>query len=148
MAAAGSSFIIFDTVASAAPVRFLQLTDDLTIPDTGRIRYRVLDLVPDTTVKVDIWLVNGVTDSVRIDSALTFIGSSAEASAVQGFFALPYYASSYTVKIKKTLTEQLYASVTAYPFAVRGIYSIIFSGLVTGSGASSPKLSVLHHHIP
>jgi len=69
MAAAGSSFIFFDTSTATAPVRIMQLTDDLSLPDTGTFKYRIINLVPDTGVKADIWLVNGVTDSVRLDSA-------------------------------------------------------------------------------
>jgi len=148
MAAAGSSFIFFDTSMATAPVRIMQLTDDLSLPDTGTFKYRIINLVPDTSVKTDIWLVNGVTDSVRLDSANTFIGSTAEAAAVQNFDTTTYRRAAYTVKFKKTGTEEIYASVAAYPFAAQGIYSIMFSGLLNGTGSTGFKLSVLHHHIP
>ncbi len=148
-AATGSSFIFFDTSATVtAPVRILQLTDDLTKPDTGRIKYRIINLVPDTTIKVDTWLVNGTADSARLDSSATFIGKNATADVVQGFSAQPYYASSYTIKVKKSGTETVYASINQYPFVLQNTYSIIFSGLLTGTGSTGFKLSVLHHHIP
>ncbi|HTE09878.1 MAG TPA: DUF4397 domain-containing protein [Chitinophagaceae bacterium] len=144
-ASAGSSFIFFDTSTVAAPVRILQLTDDLSLPDTGQLKYRVLNLVPDTSVKVDIWLVNGASDSMRLDSAGVFAGTAAVASSIQSFNALPFHGGNYTVKIKKTATEQVYIAVANYPFAIKGIYSIIFSGLLTGTGSTGFKLSVLHH---
>ncbi len=144
-AAAGSSFIVFDTSVIAAPARILQLTDDLTLPDTATLKYRLLKLVPDAGISVDIWLVNGVTDSVRLDTAGVFIGAAATADAVQSFNTVGFHGGNYTVKIKKTGTQQLYASLANYPFAVRGIYSFIFSGLPAGTGAAALKVSVLRH---
>jgi hypothetical protein len=145
-AAAGTSFLFYDTSVSASPaIGILQLTDDLTPTDTAEIKYRFLDLSPDTTASADIWLVNGVTDSIRLDTAAVFIGQNAIASAVQLFTTMKYHGEAYTIKIKKTGTEQLYASLPNYVFAVRGTYSIIFSGLSGGSGSAGFILSVLHH---
>ena len=147
-ASTGSSFIFFDTTIVATPVfpvRILQLTDDLSLPDTGQLKYRVLNLVPDPAVKVDIWLVNGTSDSMRLDTAGGFAGAAAVASTIQTFNTLPFHGGNYTVKVKKTATEQVYISVADYPFAIKGIYSIIFSGLLTGTGSTGFKLSVLHH---
>ena len=151
-AAQGTSFIFFDTTnvtTTTAPARILQLTDDLTLPDTFQLKYRVLNLVPDTSVKVDFWLVNGATDSVRIaDSASAFAGTTVQAASVQTFTTIPYHGGNYTLKAKKTGTEQVYISVANYPFAIDGIYSILFSGLLSGTGGTAFKLSVIHHHIP
>lgn len=144
-AAAGSSFIVFDTSASASPARILQLSDDLTLPDTAQLKYRVLTLVPDAAVGVDIWLVNGAADSIRLDTAGVFIGAAATADAVQSFNTIGFHGGSYTVKVKKTGTQQLYTSITNYPFVVKGIYSIIFSGLPAGTGAAALKVAVLRH---
>ena len=145
-----SSFIFFDTSMAlpAAPVRILQLTDDLSLPDTAKIKYRILNLVPDTSLHVDIWLVNGVTDSVRLDSANSFIGGTALAENLQAFDSTGYHGENFTLKVKKTATEQLYIAVANYPFTVKGLYSIIFSGLLTGTGSTALKLSVLQHHVP
>jgi len=140
--------VFFDTSTTAAPVRIMQLTDDLTLPDTGTFKYRVINLVPDTSVKADIWLVNGAADSVQLASANTFIGSTAEASAVQTFDTTTYRRTPYTIKFKKTGTEEIYAAVATYPFAAQGVYSIMFSGLPGGAGNTGFKLTVLHHHIP
>ncbi|MEO5591990.1 MAG: hypothetical protein ABIR15_09705 [Chitinophagaceae bacterium] len=147
-AAAGSSFIFFDTSTAAAPTRIVQLTDDLSLPDTFQLKYRMLNLVPDTSVRVDIWLVNGITDSARLDTASSFVGTTAIASSMQTFNILSFHGGNYTIKIKKTGTGQVYISMPGYPFAIKGIYSIIFSGLLTGTGNAGFKLSVLHHHIP
>jgi hypothetical protein len=146
-AASGTSFLFFDTSAAAgSTVGILQLTDVLTPPDTAEINYRFIDLSPDTTAAADVWLVNGVTDSVRLDSAATFIGTAPDIASLQTFTAIKYHREAYTIKIKKTATEQLYASIPAYVFVLRGTYSIIFSGLATGSGNSAFKLSVLYHY--
>ena len=144
-AAAGSSFIIFDTSAGTAPARILQLSDDLTLPDTAQLKYRLLKLVPDAAMAVDIWLVNGATDSIRLDTAGVFIGATTTADAVQSFTATSFHGGAYTVKVKKTGTQQLYASLANYPFAIKGIYSIIFSGLPAGTGAAALKVAVLRH---
>jgi len=144
-AASGTSFIFFDTSTQAAPARMLQLTDDVSLPDTFQLKYRVLNLVPDTSVKVDIWLVNGNTDSLPLDTASVFDGTTVTAAAVQTFTALSFHGAHYTVKIKKTGTEQVYVSVDNYPFAIKGIYTIIFSGLPPAAGNSGFKLSVLRH---
>ena len=105
----------------------------------------ILLLVPDAALGVDTWLVNGVADSIRLDTAGAFIGTTATADEVQTFDTKSFHGGSYTVKIKKTGTQQLYASTAAYPFAVKGIYTIIFSGLPAGTGAAALKVSVLHH---
>ena len=144
--AKGSSFIVFDTSTGSFPVRILQLTDDLTLPDTTQVKYRILNLVPDTAVHVDIWLVNGATDSIRLDTAGSFIGSTVAASAAEPFTSFSYTGNRYTVKVKKTGTQQVYTSLANYMFAKQGIYSIIFSGLLTGTGATALQLSVLYHH--
>ena len=146
----GTSFIFFDTTnvtTTTSPARILQLTDDLTLPDTSHINYRVLNLVPDT-IKVDIWLVNGATDSIRLDTAGAFAGTMVEASSLQTFTTISYYGGNYTVKVKKTGTEEVYIKLDNYPFTIKGIYTIIFSGLLAGTGNTGFKLSVIHHHIP
>jgi hypothetical protein len=143
----GTSFLFYDTSnVPGSAVGILQLTDDLTLTDTAEIKYRIIDLSPDTTATADVWLVNGVTDSIRLDSAAVFIGKNPLASSLQAFqLPIKYHGEAYTIKIKKTGTEQLYASIANYIFAVRNAYSIIFSGLSTGTGSTGFTLSVLHH---
>lgn len=144
-AASGTSFIFFDTSKLASPARMLQLTDDLALPDTFQLKYRVLNLVPDTAFKVDIWLVNGSIDSMRLDTASVFAGSTVAASSLQTFKVLSFHGGSYTVKVKKTGTQEVSLSLASYPFAINGIYTVILSGLVPGSGNTGFKLSVLRH---
>jgi hypothetical protein len=146
-AAGGNSFLFFDTSMGIAPARVLQLTDDLTAPDTARIKYRFINFSPDTAVTADLWLVNGSTDSLEIKSNIAFVGSTATASSLPAFEVpdFKYRGQAYTIKIKKTGTDIVLASIPNYVFAVQGVYSIIFSGLSTGSGNTGLKLSVLHH---
>lgn len=144
-ASSGSSFIFFDTSTQVAPARMLQLTDDLALPDTFQIKYRVINLMPDVSVKVDTWLVYGQLDSVRLDTASVFAGSTVRASDVQTFKTQSFHGENYTVKIKKTGTQEVYAAINTYPFAVKGIYTIIFSGLPPAAGTGGFKLSVLRH---
>jgi hypothetical protein len=144
-AAAASSFIVFDTSVSIAPPRIIQLTDDLSLPDTGHFKFRLLKLSPDPLVKLDTWLVHGITDSLRLDSAGVFAGAQAEASALQTFTASVPPGGNYSVKLKKTATNIVVAAVSNYSFANQGIYSIILSGLPSGTGAAGYKLSVLRH---
>jgi hypothetical protein len=94
---------------------------------------------------VDLWLVNStLADSLRLDSAAVFIGAGALPSQLQSFGNYKYHnGSSYTVKVKRTGTEQVLASVANYLFMEKGIYSIIYSGSATA--ATGLKLSVLKH---
>ena len=150
-AATSSTFLFYDTTAMVIPgarVNVLQLTDDLSLPDTAMIKYRLIDLAPDPADIADVWLVNGATDSVRLDSAFTFIGAAAQSSTVQPFLPLSYHNENYTLKIKKTGTETVLASIPQVNFMVRGIYSIIFSGISSNTGAGAVRLSLLHHNIP
>ena len=145
-AATGNSFLFFDTsTTGTSKLSILQLVDDLSIPDTAQIKYRFIDLSPDTAATADVWLVHGVTDSLRLDTAAVFIGKDAAASSIQTFTAIKYHGEAYTVKIKKTGQETIFASLPSYVFTVKGTYSIIFSGLSTGTGSTGFKLSVLHH---
>ena len=143
--AAGNSFFLYDTGSTRGATGILQLNDDLALPDTAQIKYRILDLSPDTAVTVDIWLVNGTADSIRLDTAATFIGKNAAVVSYETFSAMKYHGERYTIKVKKTGTQQLYASIANYSFAIRGIYTIVFSGLLKGTAGTALKLSVLHH---
>jgi len=146
-AAGGNSFLFFDTSVNKAPARVLQLTDDLTPPDTARIKYRFINFSPDASAIADLWLVNGSTDSLEIKSNIAFVGSTATATSLPAFEVpdFKYRGQAYTIKIKQTGTDIVLASIPNYVFAVQGVYSIIFSGLSTGSGNAGLKLSVLHH---
>jgi hypothetical protein len=144
-AATGTSYIFFDTSAAVSAVGILQLTDALTLPDTASINYRFIHLSPDTSAAADVWLVNGATDSIRLDTAATFTGIAPDVASIQTFTNVKYHGEVYTIKIKKTGTETILASADNFTFAPRGIYSIIFSGLSTGSGSTGFILSVLHH---
>lgn len=139
-----NSFIVFDTSAVSPSPQVLQLTDDLSIPDTALLKFRVLHLVPDT-IKIDTWLVNGTSDSLRLDTAGAFIGkdAGASASALQTFATTSFHGGSYRVKVKKSGTEQLYASLPAQNFLEQGIYTFIFSGQTNGIAAAALKVSVL-----
>jgi len=139
-----NSFVVFDTSAVSSSPQVLQLTDDLSIPDTAQLKFRVLHLVPDT-IKIDTWLVNGTSDSLRLDTAGAFIGKDAGAiaSGLQTFTSTSFHGGSYSVKVKKSGTEQLYASLPAQSFLVQGIYTFVFSGLTNGSGAAALKVSVV-----
>lgn len=143
-----NTFIVYDTSLSAATPQVLQLTDDLTKPDTGTIKFRVLHLVPDT-IKIDTWLVNGSTDSLRLDTAGAFIGKDAVASAssLQTFAPASFHGGNYVLKVKKSGTEQLYASLPAQTIFVQGIYTVFFSGQTNGTGAAALKVTLVHHPV-
>ena len=140
----GYSMIVWDTNAVAGISNVIVLPDDLTVPDTAAINIRRIYISPAADT-VDLWLVSStLADSVRLDSAAVFAGAAAVPSQVQTFGSYKYHnGSSYTVKVKRTGTEQVLASVANYPFMEKGIYSIIYSGL--GTSASGLKLSVLKH---
>lgn len=139
-----NSFVVFDTSAVSSSPQVLQLTDDLTKPDTAQLKFRVLHLVPDT-IKIDTWLVNGTSDSLRLDTAGVFIGkdAGAAASSLQTFTAATFHGGNYAVKVKKSGTQQVYAVLPAQTILEQGIYTVIFSGLTNGSGAAALKVSVL-----
>lgn len=146
-ATGGNSFLFFDTSVVKAPARVIQLTDDLAAPDTARIKYRFINFSPDTAAVADMWLVNGSTDSLELKSVISFVGSTATATSLPAFEVpdFKYRGQAYTIKIKKTGTGIVMASIPDYVFAVQGVYSIIFSGLSNGTGVTGYKLSVLHH---
>ena len=106
--AGGNSFLFFDTSVNQAPARVLQLTDDLTPPDTARIKYRFINLSPDTVATADLWLVNGSTDSLQIKSSIPFVGSTATASSLPSFEVpdFKYRGQPYTIKTKKAGTDR------------------------------------------
>ena len=144
-ASGGTTFILYDTAMPAGRPQILQLTDDLSLPDTATIKYRLIDLSPDSNARADVWLVNGTTDSLRLDSAAGFIGPVPSATAVQAFNSIKYHGEAYTLKIKKTGTGLVMASVNGFALVARGIYSFIFSGISSGAGATGPKITVLQH---
>ncbi|MEP7278905.1 MAG: DUF4397 domain-containing protein [Bacteroidota bacterium] len=144
-ATGGNSVLFFDTSTTPGSTpRILQLTDDLKAPDTAQIKYRFINLSPDTGATADLWLVNGSTDSILLAST-TFIGRNPAPSSIAAFVAIKYHGDAYTIKVKKAGTAVLYASIISYVFAIKGVYSIIFSGLPAGTGGQGPALSVLHH---
>jgi Domain of unknown function (DUF4397) len=142
----GYSIMVYDTSQSAGNAKnILILTDDLTVPDTAAVRLRFINCIPDTLL-VDVLLVNtNGADSVALISSAAFIGATATASSLQSFNAIKYHGQSYNIKIKKAGSQELLASVNNYLFKEREIYSFVYSGLPTGSGATARKLVVIHH---
>ncbi len=141
----GYSVVLYDTNALVPSNRILVLTDDLTRPDTFSIRFRTLDCVP-TQDSVDIWLVNQTqADSIRLDSASAYIGSTVLEENIQPFAVAKYYGGVYSVKVKKTGTEQVLATLNNYPFNIQEIYSIVYSGIPAGTGPSGLKITVFRH---
>lgn len=140
----GYSMIVWDTNAVAATSNILVIPDDLTTPDTAAVNIRRIFISPAADT-VDLWLVNSsLADSARLDSAAVFIGAAALPSQVQAFGSYKYHnGSSYTVKVKRSGTEEVLASVANYPFMEKGIYSIVYSG--NEAAVSGLKLSVLKH---
>jgi hypothetical protein len=146
--ASGYSILVYDTGQSAGTAKnILQLTDDLTLPDTASIGFRFINCVPDT-LPADVWLVNSNgADSAILTSNAAFIGATATASALQAFNAIRYPGQSYSIKVKIAGTQELVAAASNYLFKERGIYSFVYSGLPAGSGATARKLSVIHHAV-
>jgi Domain of unknown function (DUF4397) len=142
----GYSIMVYDTSQLAGSTKnVLILTDDLILPDTASVRLRFINCVPDTLL-VDVLLVNtSGTDSVALISNAAFIGAAATANSVQSFNAIKYHGQSYTIKIKKAGSQELLSTVNNYLFKEREIYSFVYSGLPTGSGATARKLVVVHH---
>lgn len=144
--ATGNSLLFYDTsITAPSTVQTIQLTDDLSLPDTAQIKFRFINASPDTAATTDLWLVHGTTDSALIKTA-SFIGKDAPGSTVQVFeAAIKYHGETYTIKAKKSGTQNVLASVSNAVFVVKGIYSFVLSGFSTGTGSSAFKLSVLHH---
>jgi hypothetical protein len=144
----GYSILVYDSSQVAvSAINTLILTDDLTLPDTAAIRLRFISCVPDTLL-TDVVLVNITgADSVALVSNIPFIGAAASAASVQVFTAIKYHRETYNIKVKKAGTQELLAAVNNYVFIEREIYSFVFSGLPTGSGATARKLLVVHHDL-
>jgi Domain of unknown function (DUF4397) len=142
----GYSILVYDTSqVTGNAINTLILTDDLTLPDTASIRLRFISCVPDTLL-TDVVLANSSgADSVVLVSNAAFIGAAASATSVQPFNAIKYHGQAYNIKVKKAGTQELLAAVNNYVFIEREIYSFVFSGLPSGSGATARKLLVVHH---
>lgn len=122
------SLIVYDTLSGAVKkTRTLLLTDDLSLPGTGKVKVRFLNLSP-TAPAVDIDLIAG-SDSIRLASAVAYAGASPNAEALSVFS--PIKSGTYQMKVKtKSGTQSLLLlSIPSVGLSDNKIYTVYLKGL-------------------
>jgi hypothetical protein len=128
------SFVVYDTTTSAtAQAKVLRLRDDLTLPEAGQSKVRVLHLAPRASA-VDITLLRtSVTpnDSVTISNR-SYIGATANDEALSAFMAIP--RGVYTAKVKTAGTQTVLLTSTA----------TLLTATATGASVSEGRIVTLY----
>jgi hypothetical protein len=119
-------YSLFLTNINASP-QYLYLTDTLKQPASGQAGIRFINLGPDAG-RVDFSL-QGSTTSVNNKG---FLGHS-------GF--VPVAAGTYTMRVTKTGTNTVLASLTSATLFDGGLYTVWLQGLSAGTSPSD-KLSI------
>jgi hypothetical protein len=142
-AAFGNAYtlLVYDTSSADSTLNTLLLTDDLTLPDTASAKCRFINCVPDT-MSINFFLVNKV-DTFAIQNA-SFIGRIPLASSVQPFGNVK--RGTYKPYLVQAATRLAFFTTTdSITLTRQSIYSFIYSGLKTGTGARGIKFNIINH---
>jgi Domain of unknown function (DUF4397) len=132
-----------DTNNTAGSTRLLYLTDNIinTIEtDTAHIRF--LNLVPGNPAVDVILLRPAKNDTAFINQP--FVGKEADEKNIE-IFSQKKAGQVSAVRINKTGTNENLISVGSYNFEKKSFYTIIFSGLGSGTGNAGLQLKILKH---
>lgn len=137
------TLLAYDTSKNAGSTRLLYLTDNIVSAvetDTAYIRF--LSLVPGNTA-VDLILLRPVkNDTIFVNRS--FIGKDADEKDIEVFSERK--AGPVTgIKINKTATNEVLISSGNYSFEKKSFYTIVFSGLTSGTGTAALQLKILKH---
>jgi hypothetical protein len=142
----------FVVVGEASNRKVVRLRDDLTNPETDRVKVRFLHLAP-TTAAVDVTFARGTTDSVTLTNRM-FLGNATDVTPQETFISLPLTpnrtpalptvptnATNYTVRVKTSGTGNVISTATvtlggAYNNPQNKVYTAYLRG-----GASTVALS-------
>ncbi len=139
---AGKSYSVFayDSLTSGK-VKSLFLPNDRTLPASGaNIRFLNFSM---NAGPVDVWLFTGTTDSVKVYSAVDYVGSHSSTAGLETFKAVN--AGTYTLRARAAGTNTNIASL-AVTVANPKIYTFFLRGLTgTGKTPAAGITSVLHN---
>jgi hypothetical protein len=137
------TLLAYDTNKTAGSTRLLYLTDNIiNTLETDTTHIRFLNLVPDSTA-VDLILFRPVkNDTVFINQS--FVGKEADEKNIEVFSEKKAGAVT-SIKINKTGTNEALIASGSYSFEKKSFYTIIFSGLISGTGSAGLQLKVLKH---
>ena len=130
-----STYVVYDTLATpSSPLKVIRLSDDLTAPAAGFVKFRSLPLAPLAPAMDITYLRTNVTpnDSVTVTN-LVYPGAAPSQAAINklaAFTTLP--AGAYALKYKLAGTQTVYASATYTP-SVGGINKGIYTFYTTGT---------------
>ena len=131
-----STYFAYDTIpTSGGTVKFLRLTDDLSLPASGRVKVRFAHLAVNAPA-VDVTLLRtSVTpnDSVTLTNR-SFVGANPSSEVItqaQTFGEIPL--GTYSVRVKLAGTQTLARTPqTVQLTAINGIYSLYATGTARG----------------
>ena len=131
-----STYIVYDTQTVASKVlKTIRLSDDLTPPAAGIVKFRFLNLGVNS-VPLDVtFLRTSVTpnDSVTITNQ-AYIGGNPNAEALSPFsYTMP--TGAYTIKLKNAGTQTIRTSATLSAASTNHPYGSIYTFYATGTAA-------------
>lgn len=132
-----STFVLYDTSSASNTVKWVRLSDDLSLPADNSIKVRFLHLAR-LAPAVDVTLVR--TSAPTADSATifnrSFIGAAPDASALSPFIQIPQGA--YTVRVKAAGTQNVVLSASLSALNVKnGIFTLYAAGTTEGQALTA-----------
>jgi len=137
------TLLVYDTAAKDSSVNTLLLADDLTLPDTANAKCRFINCAPDTTQLVPV--IYNKIDTLAFSTG-NFIGNKPSASAVQPFANVKKGKYAFVI-VQKPTGIPVFAATDSLSFTSQSIYSLIYSGLKTATGARGIKFNLLMHNV-
>lgn len=143
---AASTYIVYDTLvgpttATTGTLRFVRLTDDLSLPTVGLVKARFVHTAINAPA-VDVTLLR--TSATPMDSVTlsnrAYIGNSPNAATLSAFANIPAGTYSIRVKLAGTQTLALLPAPTATLTANQGIYTLFATGTAKGQPLSVGSL--------
>lgn len=135
-----STIVLYDTSSATNNVKWVRLSDDLSLPGTNSVKVRFLHLANNAPA-VDVTLVRtSVTpnDSATITNR-SYIGASPNGASLSPFIEIPQGAYTLRVKLAGTQTVVLSTSLANILNVRNGIYTLYAAG-TTGGQALTPNV--------
>jgi len=144
-----STIIVYDTQTTANKIlRTIRLSDDLTPPAAGTVKFRFLNLAPKSNPVDVTFLRTSATplDSVTITNQ-AYIGATPDAAALSAFNrTMP--TGAYTIKLKTAGTQTVLATATISAASLNNPYGSIYTFYATGTAVGQALSIGAFRHYP
>lgn len=115
------------------------LNDDVTYADSGSIKLRFTNAIPNVGGTLEFLRSNTTTGYNKV------VATNVNYMEATDFMVLPYVAGSDTIKIRKTGTTTILATYATSNLANRRVFTVVGRGYTSATGSRAPGVSIIYN---